>query len=84
MKAGKWNYDKKRYEAYEIPEDWRCPLTVDDFAEEVNCAACGKKMAFGGGYTSLEIHTAIGFGYCVCGECHIEEVKRKLEFEERD
>ena len=73
----KWNYKTHKYEPYEIPDEWNCKVYTDDMDEDVNCPHCGKKFKFGCGFTSKEIHTRIGFGYCVCYKCYQEEWKRK-------
>jgi hypothetical protein len=39
----------------------------------VNCACCGKRLPFGECYTSREIHTGLGFGYAVCGDCYFHK-----------
>lgn len=75
--AGKWNYQTKKYDEYQLPE--KALRYSDDMDVECQCANCGTKMAFGDGYTSLEIHNAIGFGYVVCEKCYEEEFKRKHE-----
>ena len=83
MKALKWNHKKHCYEPYETPKEWNCPICADDFAEEINCAACGKELPYGESYTSMEIHTEYGFGYSVCADCHAEELERKRNYEEQ-
>lgn len=45
----------------------------------VACAQCGRKMLFGDGYTSRQIHTRQGFGYAVCEQCYDKEWKEKEE-----
>ena len=40
-------------------------------------AQCGKELKYGDTYTSLEIHTAMGFGYGVCEDCYEFEWKRR-------
>ncbi len=70
----KWNYRRHGYELYEIPDSWHCPLIAADMAEIVNCVSCGKEMTFGEGYTSRVIHSAMGFGYCVCESCMEKEL----------
>ena len=68
----KWNYKKRKYEEYELPEG--ALLHTDDMEKVCRCAGCGKEMTFGSGYTSLTIHNSLGFGYCVCRKCHMEEI----------
>ena len=52
-----------------------------DLKEAVNCPHCGKEIPFGGTYTSLEIHTNMGFGFGVCGDCYEKEWERRKEHE---
>lgn len=76
----KWNIEKDEYEPYGVPDDWNVKTYSDDMDEVINCAQCGKKIACGEGYTSLEVHTPAGFGYSVCEDCYFNgEVKRKME-----
>lgn len=79
----KWNWDKREYEDCEVPDDWNCKVYSEDMDEIVNCAHCGKKMRFGDCYTSVEIHTGVGFGYAVCLECYTEEWIRRDESQMR-
>ena len=76
MLLRKWNYEKREYEPYEIPDDWNCKTYSLDMDEVVNCPHCGEKLLFGHGYTSMEIHTEFGFGYCVCSDCYRKEWER--------
>ena len=80
MKLNKWNYEKNKYELYEIPDDWIVPI-ITDLDIIVNCPHCGKKLPYGKTYTSLEIHTGCGFGYGVCDKCYQEEWERKKKYE---
>lgn len=73
----KWNWDKHKYEDYEVPKDWVCKCYSDDMSEIVNCPHCGKQIRFGEGLTSTEIHTELGFGYAVCEDCYDEEWIRR-------
>ena len=75
----KWNYEKHEYEDYNIPDDWKVKTYSDNMDELVNCPHCGKELKFGAGYTSMEIHTNVGFGYTVCENCYEEEWKRRKE-----
>lgn len=78
----KWNYKTHRYDEYTPPiEDGRYPLLVDDMAEIINCAQCGKEIVYGDGYVSMEIHTQAGFGYVVCEECYQKEWSRRSYYE---
>jgi len=65
----KWNYKLKEYEPYFVRDSWNVKTYSDDMSEEVSCAQCGKKIKFGKGYTSMEVHTEAGFGYIVCDKC---------------
>ena len=72
----KWNYSKHYYEPYMIPISWNCKTYCDDMDEAVNCVQCGRAIRFGEGYTSFEIQTGVGFGYCVCPACHEKEYRK--------
>lgn len=76
----KWNYNKHAYENYEVPDNWICKCYSNNMDEIVNCPHCGKQITFCEGYTSMEIHTDLGFGYAVCEECHNKEFERKPGF----
>ena len=78
MVLQKWNTKKRKYEDYVIPDNWKVKLYSKDMNEKVNCTSCGKEIKFGDSYTSLEIHTDMGFGFAVCENCHNEEIKRKI------
>ncbi len=71
----RWNYDKHEYEAFNSPAVI-LSLYSEDMLEEVDCASCGKRMPFGDGYTSKEIHNRVGLGYPVCSDCYEAEIKR--------
>lgn len=75
----KWNFKKKKYEPYEIPEDWYTPLVMFDMKRQVNCASCGKLIEFGDCYTSRQIHSDWGMGYHVCPECHEREIQEEMD-----
>lgn len=77
MLLNKWNYQTHSYDPMQIPNDWNCKTYSDDMDEIINCPHCGKQIKFGDGYTSLEIHTHIGFGYIVCEECYNKEWERR-------
>lgn len=79
----KWNWDKREYEDCEIPDDWNCKVYSEDMDEIVNCAHCGKKIRFGEGYISVEIHNKAGWGYAVCKDCYAEEWERRDESHKR-
>lgn len=78
MLLRRWNPVTKQYEPYRTPEDHINLCYAADMDEVCNCAQCGATMRFGEGYTSLEVHTSVGFGYCVCDECHRSEIARGM------
>lgn len=82
MKAQKWNPKTKKYYDYDLPEE-AC-LYSDAMNKVVACAQCGRKMLFGDGYTSRQIHTEYGFGYAVCEKCNEKEWKEWREEQEND
>ena len=69
MLLRRWNYKKREYGPYEVPDDWNVKTYSNDMDEIINCANCGRKIPFGYGYTSREIHTQLGMGFSVCEEC---------------
>ena len=73
MILNKWNNKEHTYEPYEIPDDWNCKTYSNDMEEVINCPHCGRKLKYGDSYTSLEIHTDMGFGYGVCEKCYQNE-----------
>lgn len=77
----KWNNKEHTYEPYEIPDDWNCKTYSNDMEEIINCPHCGRKLKFGDYYTSIEIHTDIGFGYGVCRKCYQDEWTRRNDNE---
>lgn len=77
MLLNKWNYQTHSYDQVQIPNDWNCKTYSDDMDEIINCPHCGKQIKFGDGYTSLEFHTGMGFGYAVCEECYNKEWERR-------
>ena len=74
----RWDYKRQRYVPYKVPAEWNVPLVCFDMEEDVNCAACGRAIKYGDGFTSREIHTAHGIGYTVCRKCHEKELKEEL------
>ena len=72
MIINKWNDDKKEYEPYEVPDNWKLPLISYDMDLPINCVNCGKEIKFGDGYTSKRYHTQAGMGYYECERCHFE------------
>ena len=77
----KWNYEKQDYEPYEVPEEWEFVMCTDDMDKPTTCTHCGKSIPFGDTYTSMEIHTSMGFGYSVCEGCHEEEWARRIRYD---
>ena len=75
----KWDEKERRYEPYEVPDDWKLLCYSTDMDEECNCAQCGKPMRFGDGYTSMQVQTEVGFGYMVCEACHAKELRERSE-----
>ena len=71
MIARKWDFKKHEYNSYELPEGASCYEV--DLERKVACGSCGKPMIFGNGYTSRQIHTVHGMGYCVCDKCYEKE-----------
>lgn len=79
MELNKWNWNKREYEPYVIPDGWNVKTYSNDMDEIVNCPHCGKKLSYGDTYTSREIHTQFGMGFGVCGECYEHEWARELK-----
>lgn len=75
----KWNYKKHVYEDYNVPNEWKVGTVFFRDTEEINCPHCGKKILYKDSFTSMEVHTEVGFGYCICEECHNEEWERRKE-----
>lgn len=84
MILNKWNYKKHKYEEYKIPDKWNVKTYGNGMDEIINCCKCGKKLKFGDSYTSLEVHTEMGFGYSVCEKCYEREWKRREKIDEKD
>lgn len=74
----KWDCGTRRYYPYEVPDDWDPRCGGSSMAEIISCASCGKRLPYGETYTSLEIHTKLGFGYGVCQGCFDKELARKM------
>jgi hypothetical protein len=56
--------------------NWSIVLYTDDMDLRVNCASCGKRLAFGATYTSRQLFTDNGwFGLPVCTDCYAKEIK---------
>lgn len=77
MKLSKWNYKTHSYDLVDVPNEWRCSTYEDDMDTLINCPHCGSEFKVGDGYTSMEFHTWLGFGFIVCEECYKEELKRR-------
>lgn len=72
-RARKWDFEGHECRPYEIPDDWFCVLNLFNMDTIINCASCGKKLAFGDSYTSRSIHNDCGFGYAICADCMTKE-----------
>lgn len=73
MKAQKWNFKKKAYEEYKLPDN--CPLISHDMELIIKCAECEKKIRCGEAFTSHTIHNKIRLGYPICEECYMKELR---------
>ena len=80
MMLRKWNYEKRIYEPYEIPDSWNVALMKQELEDEVDCCECGKTIKFGESYTSVRVHNHIGLGYAVCEECYEKEWKERRKY----
>lgn len=65
----RWSEKKHKYEPYAMPDKWNVSVYESDMDKKINCARCGKIITFGEGYTSRQIHDAVGFGYAICRSC---------------
>lgn len=72
----RWNASIKAYEPYAVPDEWNVTTYSEDMAEIVNCAQCGKALAFGKCYASKEVRAKGGMGYAVCESCSDKEWDR--------
>ena len=79
MKANKWDFSRREYEVVDIPD--ACSTYKDDFDADVTCPGCGRPVRFGDTFTSRRWHDRVGFGYGVCIDCHVSEVKEKTSCE---
>lgn len=61
---------ERRYVAHEVPDSWRVSAHETDMSTLVNCCRCGRELPYGECYTSLQVHTRMGFGYAVCHDCY--------------
>ena len=73
----RWNHRSRKYEDYEVPDNWSVAVTAPTIDTFVDCAGCGKSIPFGAAFTSAEIHTVSGFGFAVCNRCYCAESGRK-------
>ena len=71
MSARKYDFSKREYEPYDLPNG--ASLYEHDLDKKVACAQCGHAMIYGNGYTSRQIHSPHGFGYMVCEKCYNKE-----------
>lgn len=81
MKARKWNPKTKEYHDYELPKNASVGFLSNNMDKEIACARCGRKMHFGDGYTSRQIHISDGPGYAICGKCYGKEWQEERENE---
>jgi hypothetical protein len=65
-------------EIHTIPDDWVVKVYSDSVDDKINCANCGTELRYGDAYTSLEIQSRKGFGYCVCKDCYDKEWSRQM------
>lgn len=70
----KWNYEKRKYEPYNVPKDWNCKTYSKDMNEKINCVHCGKIIEFGYSYCSITVHDSFGMAYMVCKECNRQQL----------
>jgi hypothetical protein len=75
----RWNPKTRVYEDYRVPDGWNVSCYEADMTAVVNCAQCGREVVYGETYTSLQVHTAMGFGFGVCEECYEEELRAERE-----
>lgn len=75
----KWNPEKRVYQPYQPPAGY-ITLYETDMEKPVNCARCGRQITFGEGYSSMQIHNAMGMGYSVCVYCYNAELEEELKY----
>ena len=75
----KWDPAARKYNPYQPPAGY-ITLYETDMGKPFSCAGCGKKIIFGEGYSSLQIHNGMGMGYSVCESCHDAELKEELRY----
>ena len=72
----KWIEEDKKYIPYMAPKG---SVTISaNLNDKIGCASCKKSFTYGVSYCSLTIHTPHGIGYCVCEDCHTQELKKAL------
>lgn len=81
MVLKRWNWKKHEYEDFEVPDNRFVATYMYDLDTCIDCASCGDMIPYGLSYTSMEIHTEMGVGYCVCYSCYEEEAKRRFSNE---
>lgn len=77
MMLRRWDPRAREYRPYEVPDGWRVSCYEADMRATVRCARCGRELPYGESYTSRQVHTPGGFGYCVCGECYEAETEEE-------
>lgn len=77
----RWSESEHRYMPYVVPDDWHVSTYETDMSAPVNCCQCGRELPYGECYTSLQVHTPVGMGYAVCGDCYfgLEVPERERE-----
>lgn len=74
------NLKTKMFVDVVFPDDWKCMTFKDLLATIINCANCGKPIAYGKSRVSNEIREGVnGTGYAICSECFAAESKRNKE-----
>lgn len=80
MMLQRWSESEHRYMPYAVPDDWYVSTYEEDMSTPVNCCQCGRVLPFGECYTSYQVHTTVGMGYAVCGDCYFgHEVPERLK-----
>lgn len=70
----KWNKRLQKYETYNLPDNWNCPLSGKS-QDKINCSNCGKEILYHNSYTSHEIiNENTRKGYPICELCRIKEI----------
>lgn len=75
----KFDETERVYKPYEVPDEWHVSCFENDMNTIVNCAQCGKAITCGESYTSMQVHTSLGFGYCVCVDCYRKEFESRIK-----